>query len=174
MGVTRYRSIEDMPRTWRDGTDPENLRLVARMLAFHRSLTRGTPRRAGVQRFKSLEESKRHPGTPSPYRVPIDDPTLEEMVRRLCEQLNPERIYLFGSRARGEATADSDYDLMVVVADSPLPGYKRDQEAFRVLRGVGAAKDVIVLTSDEFRRKATVVCSLAATVVREGKLLHVA
>lgn len=106
--------------------------------------------------------------------TPPVDPTLKEMVRRLEEHLRPERIYLFGSRARGEAGPNSDYDLLVVVADSKLPGYKRDQEAFRALRGVGAAKDVIVLTSEEFRRKSSVVCSLSATVLREGKLLYVA
>lgn len=111
---------------------------------------------------------------PHPVPGPIAEPALQEMVRRLKERLRPERIYLFGSRARGDASADSDYDLLVVVADSPLAGYKRDQEAFRALRGVGVAKDVIVLTSDEFRRKSTVVCSLVATVLREGKLLYVA
>ncbi len=106
--------------------------------------------------------------------TPPVDPTLKEMVRRLLEHLRPERIYLFGSRARGEGGPDSDYDLLVVVASSPLPGYKRDQAAFRALRGVGVAKDVIVLTRDEFQRKSSVVCSLPATVLREGKLLYVA
>ena len=57
MPVTRYRSIEEMPRPWRDANSPENLRLVARMLAFYRSLARGR-RRAGVQRFRSLQEAK--------------------------------------------------------------------------------------------------------------------
>jgi hypothetical protein len=55
MSVTRYRSVEEMPRPWRDPRDPENLRLVARMLAFHRSLTRTVARRAGVQRFRTLQ-----------------------------------------------------------------------------------------------------------------------
>lgn len=43
------------------------------------------------------------------------DPKLAEMVRRLVTALKPERIYLFGSRARGEAGADSDRDLLVPV-----------------------------------------------------------
>ena len=34
------------------------------------------------------------------------------------DDCQPERIYLFGSRARGNAGADSDYDIMVVVATS--------------------------------------------------------
>jgi hypothetical protein len=58
MPVTRYRSIEEMPRPWRDADDPENLRLVARMLALHRSLSAGIPRRPGVRRFRSLQEAK--------------------------------------------------------------------------------------------------------------------
>jgi hypothetical protein len=66
MGVTRYRSIEEMPRPWRRPDDPENLRLAARMLAFYRSLTRGVPRRPGVRRFRSLEEANADRG--DPYR----------------------------------------------------------------------------------------------------------
>jgi len=31
-----------------------------------------------------------------------EDAALEELVQRLVEALGPERIYLFGSRARGE------------------------------------------------------------------------
>ncbi len=99
---------------------------------------------------------------------------LQEMVRRLVERLRPEKIYLFGSRARGDAGPDSDYDLMIVVSESTLPGYKRDQIAFRALTGLGVAKDVVVLTREEFERRATVVCSLPATVLREGELLYVA
>ena len=94
--------------------------------------------------------------------------------RRIGEHRRPERIYLFGSRARGDSGPDSDYDFLVLVANSRLPGYKRDQEAFRALRGVGVSKDLIVLTLDEFQRKSSVVCSLPATVRREGTLLHVA
>jgi len=102
------------------------------------------------------------------------DPMLAEMVRRLVQALRPDSIYLFGSRARGDHDPDSDYDLLVVVPESDLPGYKRDQIAYRALYGVGAPKDVIVLTRAEFERKLSVVCSLPATVVREGRLVHAA
>ena len=57
MPVTRYRSIEEMPRPWRDPDDPGNLRVVAQMLAFYRSLARTVPRRAGVLRFRTLQEA---------------------------------------------------------------------------------------------------------------------
>ena len=55
MPVERYRSIEEMPRVWREADDPENLRLVAQMLAFYRSLVRGESRPTGVQRFRTIE-----------------------------------------------------------------------------------------------------------------------
>lgn len=55
-------------------------------------------------------------------RPQIDEPAeLDRVVRRLVEAVEPVAIYLFGSRARGDAAVDSDYDLMIVLADdSPL------------------------------------------------------
>ena len=95
-----------------------------------------------------------------------------ESVRRLTDSLPADRIYLFGSRARGDGAADSDYDFLVVVGASALPRYKREQQAFRALCGIGAAKDVLVLTRDEFDAGLEVASSLPATVVREGRLLY--
>ena len=101
-------------------------------------------------------------------------PVLTEMVTRLVRAFAPERIYLFGSQARGEATSESDFDLLMVVSESSLPRYRRDQAAFRALIGIGVSKDIVVFTRDEFDRKRKVVCSLPATVEREGVLLYAA
>lgn len=102
------------------------------------------------------------------------DGRIEEAVRRLVEALRPERIYLFGSQARGAATRDSDYDLMVIVSGSDLPQYRRAQEAYRVLWGVGVPVDVLVWTRAEFERQAPVRASLPAAILREGVLLYAA
>ena len=52
------------------------------------------------------------------FRTPtVKDAELAEVVRRLVEAYQPERIYLFGSVASGDAGPDSDYDLLVVVPD---------------------------------------------------------
>ena len=40
-----------------------------------------------------------------------------EATHRLAEYFKPERIYLFGSAARDEATPDSDIDFMVLLPD---------------------------------------------------------
>jgi uncharacterized protein len=56
----------------------------------------------------------------------IDHPEeLDRVVRRLIQAFQPVSIYLFGSRARGDASDDSDYDLMLVLADDKAPPHSR-------------------------------------------------
>ncbi len=106
--------------------------------------------------------------------APASDPCLEEIVSRLKQAFDPVEIHLFGSRARGEAQAASDYDLLMVVRDSPDPAYRRIQKARAAIRGVRAAVDLLVMTQGEFNAEKEVVCSLPATVLREGRRLHAA
>ena len=102
------------------------------------------------------------------------DPRLAEVVRRLVAAYEPLRIYLFGSVARGEPGPDSDYDLMLIVSDDAPPERRRSRLAYEALRGTGIAADVLIATRSRFERRAHVVASLPATVLREGKLLHAA
>ncbi len=104
----------------------------------------------------------------------LEAPALAEIVRRLVEAYRPERIYLFGSKARGDEGPDSDYDLLVVVPDDAEPERKQSKLAYRVLWGTGTAADVVVWTRTAFDRRSRVPASLPATVLREGKLLHAA
>lgn len=107
--------------------------------------------------------------------APLDrDPVLAEIVQRLVETLRPARIYLFGSRARGDATPDSDYDVLVLVDHPSEPRYRLSQRGFRALRGVPAAVDVVVWDREAFDGRLHLKASFAATVAREGRLLHAA
>ena len=98
---------------------------------------------------------------------------LDDIVRRVAVAYAPERIYLFGSSARGESGAGSDYDLLVVVPDSAAPERRRSRLAYQVLRGTATAVDVVVCTRGYFESRLHVKASLPAVVSREGKLLHV-
>ena len=100
------------------------------------------------------------------------DRKLRLVVERLVSAYDPDRIYLFGSIARGDADADSDFDLMVLVPDDAAPVRRSSRLAYQALRGTGIAVDVLVWTSGGFERRSHVVASLPATVLREGKLLH--
>jgi predicted nucleotidyltransferase len=99
---------------------------------------------------------------------------LDEALRRLVAAYEPERIYLFGSMARGDAGPDSDFDLMVVVADDASEERRRSCLAYEALRGTGIAADVLVCTRSYFDERLHLRASLPATIVREGKLLHAA
>lgn len=107
-------------------------------------------------------------------RAAISDPRLAEVVKRLIDAYSPERIYLFGSAARGEAGPDSDYDLLLVVPDDAAPERKRSKLAYERLWGTGTAVDVLVWTKSSFDRRVHLPASLPATVIREGQLLHAA
>ncbi|MBL8291774.1 MAG: nucleotidyltransferase domain-containing protein [Bryobacterales bacterium] len=103
-----------------------------------------------------------------------DDGVLSEVVRLLVEVYHPERIYLFGSTARGDAGPDSDYDLMVIVPDG-APIARRDSGlAYKAIWRLGAASDVLVWTRSEFDMRLGLRASLPATIAREGRLLYVA
>ncbi len=111
----------------------------------------------------------------TPLKIPsASDPALAELVRRLVEAYRPERIYLFGSVARGDAGPDSDYDIMLIVGDDASPERLRSRLAYQALRGTGTAADVVVWPRSSFERRTRVVASLPATVSREGKLLYAA
>ena len=103
-----------------------------------------------------------------------NDSVLAEIVRRLVAAYEPDRVYLFGSKARGDAGPDSDYDLIVIVPDDAQPPRTSSRLAYEVLWGSGSAADVIVWTRSRFDSRTRVRSSLPATVVREGRLLHVA
>jgi len=100
------------------------------------------------------------------------DARLAEAVRRLVEAYKPERIYLFGSKARGDDGPNSDYDLLIIVPDDTPPEHGRSRLAYQVLRGTGTPADVLVWVKSKFERRLHVVASLPATVMREGRLLY--
>ena len=102
----------------------------------------------------------------------VVDTSLAEVVRRLVETLHPLRIYLFGSRARGEDTYDSDYDVLVLVEQKTGTSYQMERQAYHALSGVMVPVDILVMSLDYFERRRTVIASLPATVEREGKLLY--
>jgi len=97
---------------------------------------------------------------------------IAEITRRLVEYYQPERVYLFGSAARGDAGPDSDLDFCVVLPDDAPPRlYKPGIHG--ALWGVAAAADVVRWPAKDFdQRAAHVAASLPATILREGKLLY--
>jgi uncharacterized protein len=122
-----------------------------------------------VVRRKSAPGAASGPATEGPSSAVLDD-----IVRRLVEALRPERIYLFGSRARGDAHADSDYDLMVLVSERVGPGREMERRANAAFMGLTVPIDVVILTTEYFTWMLGAAASLSATVGREGRLVYAA
>ncbi len=82
----------------------------------------------------------------------IDDALLRRIAAVIVDEVDPEQVILFGSRARGDAGTDSDVDLIVVEAEPFGEGRDRRAEAvrlWRALAGFRVAKDILVYSSDE-------------------------
>ncbi|MGI8550875.1 MAG: nucleotidyltransferase domain-containing protein [Dehalococcoidia bacterium] len=102
----------------------------------------------------------------------VAEERLGEAVRRLVERLRPERIYLFGSRARGDAGEESDYDLMVVVPSPENATIEWVREGYDALSGLLSPVDLLIWPREAFERQLPVIASFPATIVREGRLLY--
>ena len=103
----------------------------------------------------------------------VDPAILAAMVERLVAQFQPAQITLFGSQATGRADADSDVDLLIVM---PFSGRRLDAAVAirKTLRGFGVAKDIVLLTPEEFARQRDVPGTVAWPAAREGRVLHAA
>jgi uncharacterized protein len=99
---------------------------------------------------------------------------LAMVMRRLIDALRPERIYLFGSQARGDLHQDSDIDLLLVVPHPDQPSYRLAQAAYRAAAPHSLDLEILVMPTEEFTRRSRAVASLPATVLREGRLLYAA
>jgi uncharacterized protein len=97
---------------------------------------------------------------------------LDRITQGLVSSLKPEQIILFGSYAYGEPNEDSDVDLLVIVSQSDEPRYRRARRAYKALRGIGIATDVIVMTSEEVKRKINVRSSLIHRAIHDGRVLY--
>ena len=99
------------------------------------------------------------------------DRLVDEIVAKIVDVYHPTRIILFGSRARGEASPESDVDLLVVY-DGPLSRREAEMAIRRLFTPQTFSMDLVVLTSDEFQRQKRVVSTIGRIADREGILCH--
>lgn len=106
----------------------------------------------------------------------IDDTIIHEMTECIINEVNPARIILFGSAARGELHDGSDIDFLVI-EDAPFSiersRYRETSRINRALAGFDVAKDILVYSADEVSRWRNSVNHVIAHALREGKELYV-
>lgn len=98
--------------------------------------------------------------------------TFDEIIRRVVEVAQPERVYLFGSAAREEMGPDSDVDLLVVKKGAHRR--KLAQEIYRHLIGSGRAVDIVVVTPEDIERYGSSPVLVIGSAMREGREVYAA
>lgn len=73
---------------------------------------------------------------------------LPQAIERIVSEFHPQRVILFGSQGRGEATRDSDVDLLVVF-DRQVDRRERQIEIGKLLKNAPFAKDVLVASTND-------------------------
>lgn len=90
---------------------------------------------------------------------------------RIVESFQTEKIILFGSQARGDASAHSDIDLLVIFQD--LSSHHEQAVAIRrILSDFPVAKDIVVTTTQEVDEYGHLVGTVLRPALKEGKILY--
>ncbi|MCY3869909.1 MAG: nucleotidyltransferase domain-containing protein [Gemmatimonadetes bacterium] len=100
----------------------------------------------------------------------LDQTTLDNIVRRIVEVADPQRIILFGSAARGDMNRHSDFDLLIVKEGVDTLDLMR--QIRRNLYGVGAAVDAFVVTPQAVERYKDSHALVIKPALREGKVVY--
>jgi len=104
--------------------------------------------------------------TPAEY-----ESALQQAVERIATRFHPDKVILFGSRARGQDGPDSDADLLIVMR---VDGSKR-QQAVQIdlaLEGIPIPIDLVVVTPEDVERHRETMGTIIREAVREGKVLY--
>jgi len=96
---------------------------------------------------------------------------IENVARRIGEQINARAVILFGSYARNQPGKHSDVDLLVI-AESDLPRHKRSRQLHLMFKPYPFPMDILVYTPQEVEKEREFELSFISTVLREGKRVY--
>lgn len=100
-----------------------------------------------------------------------DEATLAEIVKRVVETADPDRVLLFGSAVRGDMGPHSDIDLLVVKEGDYHRG-RLTEDIYMSLFGIGVAVDVVVATPADVERYRHCHAAVISPALKEGRVLH--
>jgi predicted nucleotidyltransferase len=122
-----------------------------------------------AERMKSASAARVCPNR-GPFET--EDQALIEVVGRLIRALDPDQIWLFGSRAEGRSAPDSDFDLLVVTKTADGESGFDFDAVYAPIKGLGVGCDVVPCRADEFDVERSDPTSLCWLVTHTGKKLY--
>ena len=96
---------------------------------------------------------------------------IRKAISLLTQAANPSKIILFGSQARGDASKDSDIDLLVI-KDSLKDKSEETLRLSRILWDSKIYADVLVTTRDEFDYWKGTAGHIYCEIELEGRVLY--
>lgn len=106
---------------------------------------------------------------------PVTEELLDRMVRLIVKEVDPEKVILFGSRGRGDATPESDVDMVVIEArpfDGTRSRLREEARLYRVLASVRVRKDILVYSGEDVDYWKDSLNYVLARALREGRVLY--
>lgn len=100
----------------------------------------------------------------------MSDP-LEKAIEVIIRVAKPDKIILFGSRARGDHRVASDYDLLVLKQDVEHRR-KLVQKIYLSFKNIGAPVDVIVTDLQEYERSKDDPYLIYSEAARNGRVVY--
>jgi predicted nucleotidyltransferase len=104
-------------------------------------------------------------------KEPLSKEKLNEIIKRVVQVAQPEKIILFGSAVRGEMGPHSDVDLLVIKRGEFHQG-RLTGEIYMSLHGMDQAVDVIVVTPEQVEKYRKTHCLVIAPAIREGREVY--
>lgn len=98
---------------------------------------------------------------------------LESLIETIRSRMKPAEIWLFGSRARGDAGADSDWDLVVSVSDDSPSEVFDPLTAWRLQRDLGVPATILVVRKSDLDSAWGVPNTIGYDLARHGRRLDV-
>ena len=101
----------------------------------------------------------------------VIDP-LNDIIHRIRDAIDPEKIILFGSRANNRGfSEDSDYDIFILL-DGQYNKRKIRHKLYRILSGVGVSVDILVETNSDFNKFKMNKYLIYYHISREGRIIY--
>ena len=100
----------------------------------------------------------------------MDQTILDNIIRRIVEVADPEKIILFGSAARGHMNRHSDVDLLIIKEGVDTLDLMR--QIRRNLYGVGVAVDAIVVTPQAIEHYKDSHALIIKPALQDGKVIY--
>ena len=102
----------------------------------------------------------------------IDLAPIKVLIAVILEHCKPVSVWLFGSRAKGQAREDSDWDVLVVLPDDTPEEQMFDKlPASQLHRLTKVNADVVYCNDTEFAEGTSVPNTLAYEIARTGVVI---